>query len=369
MSVVITGIGAVTPYGVGSGALGTGFSNGLTALSDSAGSLRGSIPDFDFKDHLGQRGLRGIDRVGRLTLLACQEALGAAGLEATADDVGVVLGTAFSGLSSITGFFWECLTEGPRMVTASNFGNIVMNAAASQVALRHGFTALNATLTAGGASGVDALAWGRDLLTAGRARSVLAGGVDVLSPDVLAIMAAQGLLSTGFVPGEAAVMMVLEREDDARARGARVLARLAGHMSAYDPGRLLGAAPDAAIARRVMAGALAQAGSSPADLDLVLTNAPADTALDAAEATALAALLPGVPTLAPKALVGDTLGAAGALSAAVATLRLAESGGPWQTDSGGPRQTESGGPRQILVNAFGPSGHHASLVLVRSEDT
>lgn len=230
MSIVVTGIGAVTPAGVGRQAW-------------QAGETATRLPaDLDLKAFLGGKGLRSVDRLGQLALAACQDALADAGLTGTLapERTGVALGTAFGGLSSITGFFEERLKDGPRLVTASNFGNIVMNAAASQVALRHGFTALNATFTSGSASGLDAIGWALDFLRAGRADVVLAGGADELSPEALATLDALGWAEQGWVPAEGAVVWVLEHEDAARARGARILARVVSHAASFDPGAVLG---------------------------------------------------------------------------------------------------------------------------------
>jgi 3-oxoacyl-[acyl-carrier-protein] synthase II len=230
MSIVVTGIGAITPAGVGRQA----WQAGETATR--------LPPDLDLKALLGGKGLRSVDRLGQLALAACQDALADAGLGAGLDPArtGVALGTAFGGLASITGFFQERLQDGPRLVTASNFGNIVMNAAASQVALRHGFTALNATFTSGSASGLDAIGWALDFLRAGRADVVLAGGADELSPEALATLDALGWAEHGWVPAEGAVVWVLEHEEAARARGARILARVASHAATFDPGAVLG---------------------------------------------------------------------------------------------------------------------------------
>jgi 3-oxoacyl-(acyl-carrier-protein) synthase len=374
-AIVITGLGLVTPWGDGAEAVRAGLADGRVALGPAglegphAPARAGTMAAFDAKAHLGPKGLRSIDRVSRLALVAAQEALRAAGLagdDAPRTDVGVVLGSAFSGLDSIMGFFTERLAEGANYVTASNFGNIVMNAAAAQVALRFGLPALNATVTSGAASGADALGWALDLLRAGRAPAALAGGVEELSAGSLAVLAARGRLPAAgtaagaaataartFAPGEGAAFLMLEAADHAAARGARALAAVAGYGQAFDPGPAAGRAPDPAAAARAVAAALADAGLRAADVDLVVAAANGAADLDALEAAALAQAGVAAPPLAPKAWLGESLGAAGAIGAAIAALAL----------DGAPVAGLAERPRVVLVDAFDADGHHAALVL------
>lgn len=346
-AVVVTGLGVASPWGVGLDA----FRAGLAA----GGATPGDMAAFEAKDHLGPKGLRGVDRVSRLALVAAQEALAASGLAgegAARDDVGVVLGSAFSGLDSIMGFFAERLAEGANYVTASNFGNIVMNAAASQVALRFGLPRLNATIASGAASGADALGWALDLVRAGRAPLALAGGVEEASPAARAVLAARGRAPATL--GEGAAFLVLEDAAHARARGATALATIHGYGQAFDPAGALGRAADPAPAARAIAAALADAGLAAGDVDLVVGCAGGTPALDALEAAALAAAgLAATPRLAPKTWLGEGLGAHGAFAALAAVLAL----------GGAPLPGGAARPAMVLIDALDADGHQAALVL------
>lgn len=299
MSVLLTAIGRVLP------------AEGARALP----------VELDLKARVGGKGLRSVDRLGLMALAACQEAMEGA---PAPDGIGVVLGTAFGALRSVTDFFNERLREGPRLVTPSNFGNIVMNAAAGQVAVRHGFTALNATLTSGSASGLDAIGLAADLLRAGRADALLAGGLDDLSPDAQNALDALGWTSGGYAAREGAVVWRLEREEQAAGRG---LARVLAHAMAFDPGVLLGRAPSADPARRVLAGM---------DAPRVVASRSGLAALDTATSEALA----GYATQ----YVDDALAATGPLAIAAALDGL------------------NAGER-VIVSVSSPSGHHAALLL------
>lgn len=348
MSVVITGAGLMSPYGIGAEAFATGVAAERPVLEGAARPMA-TVGPFDAKSVLG-KGLRGVDRFGLLVLMAADEALKAAG-EPKAEAMGIVLGTAFSGLGSIAGFFRERLSEGPRFVTASNFGNTVMNAAASQVGLRWGLTGLNSTVTSGFSGGAEAIGLAADLIRAGRSEVVLAGGADELAPETLAVLEALGVLAdqqtAGFSPGEGAALFVLEREDAARERGARLLARVEGYATSYDPGALRGQSPNPHVAERAIRGALAAAGLRPEDVEAVVLSANGEAARDEAELAAVRAIFgPAMPLRDPKALYGEAMGASGAFASAVAVGMLGR-----------------GEARRVLVNAFGYSGHHASLLL------
>ncbi|HEY9724030.1 MAG TPA: beta-ketoacyl synthase N-terminal-like domain-containing protein [Oscillatoriaceae cyanobacterium] len=301
MSVILTAIGTVMPV------------EGARTLPES----------LDLKARIGGKGLRSVDRLGLMTLAACQDAMDDA---LAPDGVGVVLGTAFGALRSVTDFFTERLREGPRLVTPSNFGSIVMNAAAGQVAVRHGFTALNATLTSGSASGLDALGLAADLLRAGRASALLAGGADDLSPDAQRALEALGWTAAGYAAREAAVVLRLEREDLSRSPG---LARLVAHATAFDPGVLLGRAPSVEVAKRVLNG-VAQGAKR------AIAGRSGLKALDAATESTLAGF--------SVQFVDDALAATGPLAVLPALEGL-------------------GAGERVVVYVASPSGHHSALLL------
>lgn len=357
----VTGTGVVSPYGIGTAP----FMEGLAAQRSTIQPGRFGLPaaelsDFDPQPVLGAKGLRSIDRVTAMSLVAMLEALRDANLEGSAAlaEAGVVLGTAFSGLDSIIGFFAERLREGAHFVTASRFGNVVLNAPASHASLRFGMSRLNSTVVSGFASGLDAIAYASDKLQAGYSPVIMAGGADELSHGNVTLLRRLGCLAQeaalpgdpageGFNPGEGAAFLVLEAAEHARERKAAVLAEVAGYGVAFDPAAQRSEAPGLAIAVRTIRQALETAGMTPSEVSMAYLSANGTAGADAMEGRALADVFgPHLQTFAPKRYLGEAMGASGALAAvhAVQSLRSREA------------------PRAILVNAFSYSGHYVSLI-------
>jgi len=254
----------------------------------AAGRALSQRTDFDPARELAPRNTRPLDRLSQLVVAATARALDAAGCDAgyrAANPVGLALGTVFSGVRTICAFDRRALEAGPQYVSPLDFANTVLNAAAGQAAIWHQLRGANATIAAGGASGLQAIAYAADMIASGAIDVMVAGGADERSPEAAAALADAGLSQTGGgAPlGEAAAMVVLEAEDTARARGVEIRAMIVGQASA--------------MSHTVGRAALEEAGIADADLRIT-----ADTV---------------------RAVAGDTLGAAGALQviAALETLR------------------------------------------------
>jgi 3-oxoacyl-[acyl-carrier-protein] synthase II len=194
---------------------------------------------FDTASILGAKGLRLLDRATLMTMLAAHKTLQDGGLLDHAPawtglrPPGLVLGTSFGSLPSISGYIRDRLEKGPAVLNPSLFPNTVVNSPASQTAIRFGLSTLCSTISAGWASGAEAIGYAADALRHGRADSVLAGGMEEFGPDNVALCRDLGLPPA--VPlRDACVLLLLERADDAKARGARILAQLAGRGTGFD---------------------------------------------------------------------------------------------------------------------------------------
>lgn len=307
--------------------------------------------------------MRLLDRATRLALVAAHLALEDAGIQEAhggseggaraapgraGTAPGIVMGTSFGSLSSITGFIRERRANGPGGLNPSLFPNTVINSPASQVAIRFGLRTICTTVTAGWASGLAAIGYGMEALERGRADVVLVGGCEELAPENLKVYGDLGLLAPdgpcrpgsgrGTVLGEGACFLVLERAEAASARGARVFAHLTGKGSGFSldggPGGLMRA--------------IAQAGGLHGS-DLVVRGANGVLELDQAEAAALEEFV-GLG-ISPKARLGETDGAGGALAAALAVLAC--SGREW------PGYDGPVGSAVVLAPSY--SGHAAAL--------
>lgn len=351
--VVVTGAGVISPLGdtpealhralcAGTGGLGPieGFElDGVTA--PPAGEVRG----FDAAAYLGDGNLRPLDRTGRLAAAAAARALEASGWDAAAraeHEVGLVLGTMFGSVRTIAEFDRRAQTAGPIYAKPLDFANSVINAAAGQTAIWHRLKGVNTTLSGGPAVGLGAVAYAADLVRSGRAEAVLAGGADELCFELVVGFARAGRLAgtgptdetgaaaaprpvpfdagrNGFAPAEGAALMMLEPAEAAAARGARVLAEIAGHGSAYDPSRGRDPRSAAAAVATAVGRALTAAGLEPGKIDALYASAHGGADYDRREAEGVAAALDGraatLPVTAIKSMLGEALGASGALAA------------------------------------------------------
>lgn len=339
--VVVTGSGCLSPLGDTPAVLHAALVAGRRGLAPASGLADDGLPvlpvgqlaEFDPRAYLGEGNLRPLDRLSQLVAAATGRALADAGwirerLEAA--EVGLVLGTMLSGVHTIGEFDRRGMSRGPAYASPMDFANTVINAAAGQAAIWHGLRGTNATVSAAAASGLQAVGHAADLIRAGRAEVLLAGGADELCFETYLSFVRDGCLATeaprpfdarrrGFAPAEGAALLVLEEAGAAAARGARVLAEVRGWGTAFDPSR--GSEPARArhAGERAVSRALAAAGVEPGELAAVSTAANGSEAGDRSEAEGLAAGLAGRPSplaaTAIKSMLGEALGASGALQA------------------------------------------------------
>lgn len=348
---VITGIGVVSAIGIGRDAYWTALCAGASgvapitgfALPDDGPRLGAEVRGFTARDFVRSAHARRMDKLSRLVTAASRMAVEDArlSLAAAGDRVGVVVGSAVGNLSETGAHLERLYVKGPGGVSPLIFPNLVMNAPASYAGMELGLTGVNLTLAHGEISGEQALITACDVIGAGRADVVIAGGGEELSPILFHICRRARALSgqrggaewcspydvdrNGVVLGEGAAMLVLESAAHARRRGARAYAEVAATAlfsvaaPAYDwPAR-------APAAHRALRGLFAT-GEAPRGETLVCGAGNSSRRLDACELDVIQRLAEaGAPVwlTSIKGAVGE-LGAAGALSAATACLALRE---------------------------------------------
>ncbi len=246
------------------------------------------------------------ERVTQLAFVAAYAALTEAALIATDGPprprLGIVLGTAFGCFLTNAAFERRFLEGGPAGASPRLFAATVSNAAAGELSIAYRLGGPCVTLSAGGASGSLALGHAADLLRAGRADAVLAGGIDAIGDDLLGWMGGGGLDAEPPVT-EAAAVVVLETLPSARSRGAPILGTVDGCASGFDPrDRGWGSGLAAAIES-----ALAEARVTPSELHCLVSRSS-----DGHRGIALA-LGDSAPALTARAVPGETLAAAGPL--------------------------------------------------------
>ena len=346
--IVITGIGPVTAIGTGFAPFAKAIAEGKSGIAEVTGfdvencrcKLAAEIVDFDVKPFLAsEKGY--LDRNSALAFAAARLALDDARLAIspeTAAQAGLCLGTAFGNMETARAFYQKMIEKGPKFAPPFIFPHTYNNTTASLLTIEHGLKGPHTNFSSGAAAGAEAIAYALFNLRAGRARVMLAGGAEAISqPAFKALDDAHKLATTlqptpdGFVLGEGAGILVLETEDHARQRGARVQAVLAGVGVAGEPSRAILAA-------------LQDAGVSAADIGLVSCAANGSAETDAPESRALSEMLKGehVRMVCVKSLLGETVGASGPLGVAAAV---------------------AGGAAYALVNAIEVGGMAVSFIV------
>jgi len=345
--VAITGVGVVSPLGCvweefaenlrrGTSAIGP-----VTTLDLSASPVRvgAEVRDLRADERLGGKGLKYVMRGTRLLAVAVQQALQDAGLddgERTWAETGLVVGTAHGNFPQTTDYTQKILTHDPVDLLPMEGFDAALNSATNFAAVRFKLQACTRTVSSGSASGADALGTAAGLIRSGQATRVVAGGMEQLSLDSFLLAAREARLAQGegqglsmpydrrrhgFVVGEGCYLFVLEDREVAQARGARIRAELAGYGARFTGGRR---GPDAV--RALMALTLERARVAPGAVDLVSAFANSTREDDRVEGAAIGALMgPEVPVTAVKSMLGECMGASGALQTAAALVAL-ESG-------------------------------------------
>jgi 3-oxoacyl-[acyl-carrier-protein] synthase II len=281
---------------------------------------------------------RALDRTSQLVTAAATLALDHSGWSTEMrhqHEVGLVLGTMFCSVHTIAEFDRRGLTLGPNYVSPMDFANTVLNAAAGQAAIWHDLRGVNSTIAGGITSGLQALAYATELIRSGQATALLAGGAEELCFESFCGFDRAGLLCrarhdgteecpipfdtrrNGFTLGEGVALLMLEDAALATGRGAPVIAEITGHGSAYDLSR--GAMSQQAVdaIARAMRLALQDAQMHPRDMACLSASANGSVLADRHEAQAIAAVFKSgahdLPVTAVKSMLGETLGASGAL--------------------------------------------------------
>ena len=403
-NVVITGIGVLSPLGIGREQYWHGLSLGKTGfgpvtLFDTTGfgvNTAGEVRDFDPVALLGKKGLRELDRSTRLVSSAAKLAIEDSRFEISEDNtqsVGVSVGTTFGSLHSISQFDRTSLIDGPRYVNPSHFPNTVINSPASRISIRFKIKGFNTTISTGFCAGIDAISYASDFIRMDRANAVLAGGVEELCEETFIGFLKLGCLSgedgsdpvcrpfdarrNGTVLSEGAAIMVVEDEEYAIGRGARILARISGYGNSFDPEARMDFGHAGKGLKNAVIIALEDASLSPTDIDYVSSCANSTKGLDRMESSVLKDLLRehayGIPVSSIKSMLGESFSASGALAcaAAVGTLRNGvipptvnyEARDPECDLDYVPNEPRKKDIRNVLVVSSDPYGNNSAVIL------
>jgi 3-oxoacyl-[acyl-carrier-protein] synthase II len=338
--VVVTGVGAVTPLGVGAALLHERWAAGVCGIEDG----EGRCSEFEPTDHFTVKEARRADRFAQLVLVASHEALADAGwgegLPYDASEVGSIIGTGIGGIGTIEANDKMLFEHGPKRVSPLAVPLMMGNAGAAAVSMRHGLQRPELRRRLG-------LLLGRRTRSAPRCArfntatplpSSTGGTEAALTPLSRAAFVAVDALSPtgisrpfdvrrdGFVMGEGAAVLVLENGDSARARGARILAVLRGYGATSDAFHITAPPSSGEGAAAAITRALRDANVSANEIVYVNAHGTSTPINDRAETAALKTALGDharrVPISSTKSAIGHLLGAAGAVEAVATILAL-----------------------------------------------
>jgi 3-oxoacyl-[acyl-carrier-protein] synthase II len=392
---VVTGVGAVTPLGVGAAALHERWAAGVCGIEDG----EGRCDAFVAAEHFSVKEARRADRFAQLVLVASAEALADAGWDGEhpydSARIGTIIGTGIGGIGTIETNDRKLIEQGPKVVSPLAVPLMMGNAGAAAVSMRHGLRGPSYGVVSACAAGTHAIGSAMRAIQYGDATAMLAGGteaaltalsraafvaVDALSPS--GISRPFDIRRDGFVMGEGAAVLVLESAEAARGRGARILATLRGYGATSDAFHITAPPENGSGAAAAITRALEDAQMTPEQLVYVNAHGTSTPINDRAETAAIKAALgeraKTIPISSTKSAIGHLLGAAGAVEAVATilalrarllppTLGLEEPDPELDLDyiPGVAREldVEDGQPLAAISNSFGFGGHNAVLCL------
>ena len=389
--IVVTGVGAVTPLGVGARTLYERWRAGQSGIQDG----QGAATEFEPTEFLTVKQVRRADRFSQFAMVASDEALAEAGwtedMPYEHDRVATLIGTGIGGIGTLEANHKQLLDKGPKAVSPLSIPLLMGNAASAAVSMRHGLRGHSFATLSACAAGAHAIGTAARMIQTGDADAVVTGGSEAaLTPLATAAFAALDALSDkgisrpfdaerdGFVMGEGAGVLVLEDGDRARERGATILARLAGYGASSDSYHLTAPEKDGGGAIEAMTQALRDAGYGPQDVVYVNAHGTSTPLNDRAETIAIKKVLGNdVPVSSLKSAIGHLLGAAGAVEAVATILAMRDRVAPPTLNYEHPeegldldyvpneaRTLDINGKKAVaLSNAFGFGGHNAVLCL------
>ena len=409
--VVITGMGTISPVGIGIDAFWDSCVAGRSGIerlqafdpSDLTCQIAGEVRDFEPTDHMARKGARRMARFSQFAVAAASQAFEDADLDLGAEDrtrIGVVLGNGIGGLPNIQAGVLHMQERGAMRLDPLLIPRVLPNMAASNVSMQFGLLGYNSTIVTACAAGTQAIGEAAELIRRGAADVVVSGGTEAAMVEVMAgAFAVMRALSSrndapqrasrpfdaerdGFVPAEGAGILLLESEAHAQARGARIRAEIAGFGASADAYHLV--APDASGDGpvRAVTAALKDAGIGPGEIDYVNAHGTSTPLNDISETKALKTALGKdayrVAISATKSMIGHGFGAGGALES-IAAVRSIETGLIHPTvnletpDPACDLDYVPGTAREtkvdlVLKNSFGFGGQNACLVFRRYEE-
>ncbi len=408
--VVITGVGVVSSIAIGKTGYWKALREGQSGIkpitlfnSDPYQiKLAGEASVFDPKTYFSKRELLTLDRATSLLLVSSKSAIEDAGLTITehnTKEIGVVVGTAFGSLQSLSEFDKESVIKGPQLVNPSRFPNTVANLPASQVSIYFKIKGFNTTISTGMCAGLDAIDYAIKAIESHNRKIVLVGVVEEMCEQTFLGFRSLNMLAgmnngsvclscpfdlrrNGIVFGEGSGVLIFEDLESARDRGADIYAEVLSAASNFDPYRLHRYNPKAVGMVEAMRLAIKKAELNPEDIDYICANANSTPAADLIECKAIREVFglhaDKIMVSSIKSMIGETYSAAGGM-AAIASLGVLQNNFVPPTinhESRDPRinlnlvvnKAQEMKIDTIMINAFGQNGASSSVIIRRYRD-
>jgi 3-oxoacyl-[acyl-carrier-protein] synthase II len=354
--VVVTGVGLVTPLGIGlernwqavtAGRSGIRAISRISNIEFFASRIAGEVPDFHAEDFIESKEIKKMDLFIQYSIAAAQMAFQDAGLKidpAAAERAGVIIGVGLCGIETIENTYKAYMEGGPRKISPFFIPKVISNLAPGHVAIRHGLKGVNWTPTSACASGNHAIGEAYHQIRRGLQDIVVAGGAEAaITPLGVGGFSSMKALSTrndapekasrpfdkerdGFVLAEGSGILILEEREAALKRGARIYSELIGYAANGDAHHMTAPAPEGEGAARCMALALKDAGLEPNRIDYINAHGTSTEYNDLNETQAIKTVFGAhaykVPVSSTKSMTGHLLGAAGAVEGIFTSLAL-----------------------------------------------
>ncbi len=406
--VVVTGLGMITPLGIGVEPTWSGLIAGKSGIgpitsfdtTDFETTIAGEIKDFHPEVYMSPKLIKRMDRFVQIAVATAVLAMQDAGLEISPDLqplVGSIVGCGLGGLATIEKYHKILLEKGPKRISPFFIPMLIPNMAPGMVAMQFGARGPNTATVTACASGAHALGDAFKTIQRGAAKAMITGGVEsVITPLGVGGFNSLKALSTrneepekasrpfdlhrdGFVMAEGGGILIMEELEFARARGAKIYAEVAGYGLSGDAYHMTAPSPDGTGAILCMQQALADAGLNPDDVDHINAHGTSTPLNDAAETMAMKKVFGDraykIPISATKSMTGHLLGGAGAVEAVISILSLVHGIAPptinYETPDPEcdldyvPNQARQVPIDVVMSNSFGFGGTNAVLVFKR----
>ncbi len=408
--VAVTGLGLITPVGIGTGESWANLKAGKSGIgeithfdaSQFATRIAGEVKGFDPANYIEAKEIKKMDRFIHFGIAAAQLAVEDSGLkitDANAGRVGVVVGSGMGGLGTIENSHTKLLERGPRRITPFFIPMVIINLASGQISMRLGAKGPNSAPVTACATGTNSIGDAFRLIQTGYADAMIAGGTEAsITPLGIGGFNAMRALSTrneepgrasrpvdvdrdGFVMGEGAGIMVLEELESARKRGARIYAEVMGYGMTADAYHMTAPAPEGEGAARCMDATIKDAGVSPEDVGYINAHGTSTKYGDELETAAIKTVFGShafkLLVSSTKSMVGHLLGAAGGVEGIATVMAIYEGVIPPTVNLDNPdpecdldyvpHKAKEAEIKYAISNSFGFGGTNACLLFKKFE--